>query len=261
MLRQINRNPSTRAAVALVALLSSASLAIGQTKIVAPDNKYSVQEDVKLGREAAQQVEEQLPLLRDNQVEDYVENLGARIAENIPAGISSFGIPLYVQGRERARHQRLRASGRADVCEPRDDRSGKNRRRSRGRHRPRSQPRGASSWHRPGQQSHEIRNRIGCRPDSGRHHRWPAWVRSCRHGSQFGFGTAFLRFAREYEKQADILGAQIMARAGYDPRDMANMFKTIEKTSGGGGPRIHERSSESGQPLQVHQQEAQVAAA
>jgi predicted Zn-dependent protease len=49
-------------------------------------------------------------------------------------------------------------------------------------------------------------------------------------------GTAFLRFGREYEKQADIEGAQIMARAGYDPRDMANMFKTIEKTAGRSGP-------------------------
>jgi peptidase M48-like protein len=55
---------------------------------------------------------------------------------------------------------------------------------------------------------------------------------------QFGFGTAFLRFSREYEKQADILGSHIMARAGYDPRDMANMFKTIQQTSGNGGPQF-----------------------
>jgi hypothetical protein len=56
-------------------------------------------------------------------------------------------------------------------------------------------------------------------------------------GSQFGLGTAFLRYSREYEKQADILGSHIMARAGYDPRDMANVFRTIEKESGPGGPQ------------------------
>jgi hypothetical protein len=56
-------------------------------------------------------------------------------------------------------------------------------------------------------------------------------------GTQFGLGTAFLRFSREYEKQADLQGAQIMARAGYDPRDMANMFKTIEAQGGPGGPQ------------------------
>jgi hypothetical protein len=56
-------------------------------------------------------------------------------------------------------------------------------------------------------------------------------------GTQFGLGAAFLRFSREFEKQADLLGAQIMARAGYDPREMANMFKTIEKQGGSGGPQ------------------------
>src|SRR6185503_5365100 len=57
-------------------------------------------------------------------------------------------------------------------------------------------------------------------------------------GSQFGLGTYFLKYSREYESQADLLGAQILARAGYDPRQMANMFKTIEAQGGGGGPEF-----------------------
>jgi hypothetical protein len=47
-----------------------------------------------------------------------------------------------------------------------------------------------------------------------------------------------LRYGRDFEKQADLLGVQIMARAGYDPRGLARMFETIEKeskSSGGGG--------------------------
>ncbi len=56
-------------------------------------------------------------------------------------------------------------------------------------------------------------------------------------GTRFGLGTAFLRYGRDYEKQADLLGAQMMARAGYDPRDMASMFQTIEKQGGSGGPQ------------------------
>jgi hypothetical protein len=63
------------------------------------------------------------------------------------------------------------------------------------------------------------------------------WGQIISQGTQFGLGTAFLRFSREYERQADIEGAQIMARAGYDPREMANMFKTIEKQGGPGGPQ------------------------
>jgi hypothetical protein len=53
-----------------------------------------------------------------------------------------------------------------------------------------------------------------------------------------GLGAVLLRYSRDFEKQADLLGAQIMARAGYDPRQLARMFETIEKTSkasGGGG--------------------------
>ena len=68
-------------------------------------------------------------------------------------------------------------------------------------------------------------------------------------GCQFGFGTAFLKYGREYERQADLLGAQIMARAGYDPRDMANMFQTIQAKGGERRPRMDEQPPESGQPL------------
>ena len=55
-------------------------------------------------------------------------------------------------------------------------------------------------------------------------------------GSQIGIGTYFLKYSREYEREADLLGAQIMARAGYDPRHMANMFQTIARRGGNGGP-------------------------
>jgi hypothetical protein len=53
--------------------------------------------------------------------------------------------------------------------------------------------------------------------------------------AQAPFAVYLLKFSREYETEADILGAQIMARAGYDPRDLANMFRTIEQQGGGGG--------------------------
>jgi len=59
-------------------------------------------------------------------------------------------------------------------------------------------------------------------------------------GSQMGLGSLLLRYSRDFEKQADLLGAQIMARAGYDPRALARMFETIEretKSSGGSGPQ------------------------
>jgi predicted Zn-dependent protease len=47
-----------------------------------------------------------------------------------------------------------------------------------------------------------------------------------------------LKFSREYEAQADALGAIIMAGAGYDPIDLANVFRTIEAQGGSGGPQF-----------------------
>ena len=64
--------------------LALTSLSIAQTRIVAPKNKYSVAEDVKLGREAAAQVKKELPMLNDERVDDYVETIGARLAGAVP---------------------------------------------------------------------------------------------------------------------------------------------------------------------------------
>ncbi|HEU0252989.1 MAG TPA: M48 family metalloprotease, partial [Pyrinomonadaceae bacterium] len=61
--------------------------------------------------------------------------------------------------------------------------------------------------------------------------------------AQAPFAVYLLKFSREYETEADILGAQIMARAGYDPRDLANMFRTIERQGGGGGGFLSDHPS------------------
>src|SRR3954452_22502591 len=79
-----HRTPGARATAAAIALLSSVTMVVAQTKIVAPDNKYSVSEDVTAGRDAARQVEEQLPILNDSQVQSYVTRIGERLAESIP---------------------------------------------------------------------------------------------------------------------------------------------------------------------------------
>jgi hypothetical protein len=44
-----------------------------------------------------------------------------------------------------------------------------------------------------------------------------------------GMNAVFLKYSRDAETQADIVGAQIMARAGYDPMDMARFFETLRK--------------------------------
>src|SRR4051812_20239400 len=78
-----HKTPRARATAAAIALLSSVSMVVAQTKIVAPDNKYSVAEDVTPGRHAARQDEEQLPIRNDSAVQSYCTSIGERLAESI----------------------------------------------------------------------------------------------------------------------------------------------------------------------------------
>ena len=100
----------------------------------------------------------------------------------------------------------------------------------------RDQPRGAAPRHRAGHQGAASTRwgRSAARSSAPSSAAGPGEAVSTV--GQFGFGAAFLKYSREYEKQADLLGAQIMARTGYDPRAMARMFRTIEQEGGARGP-------------------------
>jgi len=54
---------------------------------------------------------------------------------------------------------------------------------------------------------------------------------------QTGVGVLFLKFSRDDERQADDLGFRYMNRAGYDPHQMVEMFRVLDRVStiGGGG--------------------------
>src|SRR5260221_14210185 len=72
---------STFVAASLVAFTVTT---VAQAAIVAPKNKYSPADDVKLGQEAAQQVENELPVMRDQQINGYLSAIGRRLVESVP---------------------------------------------------------------------------------------------------------------------------------------------------------------------------------
>jgi hypothetical protein len=221
--------------VAVAALLMAHVLG-AQTKISPPKNKYTPAQDVELGRDAAQQVEQQLPLLRDDNVTSYVSDVGQRLVAAIPAElrhpefrytfkvvnvreINAFALPggpMYVN---RGMLEAAKTEGEvAGVIA--------------------HELSHVALRHGTAQATKATKYEIGTIAGAvigaivgGQAGNVIA------QGTQFGLGAAFLRFSREFERQADIEGSQIMARAGYDPRDMANMFKTIEKQGGSGGPQ------------------------
>src|SRR5262245_9045180 len=69
-------------ALMVAAALTASSAA--QTRIVTPQNKYSLAQDVQLGQEAAAEARKELPLLNDERVDDYVEGVGRRLVAAIP---------------------------------------------------------------------------------------------------------------------------------------------------------------------------------
>src|SRR3982751_741938 len=69
---------------AALAVLLSAQTGVAQTVIKAPKNKYTPAQDVQLGQEAAAQVDQQLPILHDDNVTSYVQEIGRRLVNAIP---------------------------------------------------------------------------------------------------------------------------------------------------------------------------------
>ena len=55
-----------------------------------------------------------------------------------------------------------------------------------------------------------------------------------------GLGLLFLKFGRDDETEADRLGFRYMTRALYDPSEMAEMFRTLDRLGGGGEGRVPE---------------------
>ena len=53
-----------------------------------------------------------------------------------------------------------------------------------------------------------------------------------------GAGLSFLRMSRDDEKQADLLGTNILYNAGYDPRGLPQFFETIQAKYGAGGAQL-----------------------
>ncbi|MEO8076436.1 MAG: M48 family metallopeptidase [Acidobacteriota bacterium] len=220
---------------ALLVALFSAQLG-AQTKVTAPKNKYQPKEDVQLGREAAAQVEQQLPLLRDDNISSYVSDVGRKLVQAIPPEmqhpefvytfkvvnvkeINAFALPggpMYVNRGmiEAAKNEGEVAGVIAHEISHVMLRHGT------------AQATKATKYQVGTIAGAVLGAIVGGRTGS-----------LIAQGTQFGLGTAFLRFSREYERQADILGSQNMARAGYDPVDMANMFKTIQEQGGPGGPQ------------------------
>jgi Zn-dependent protease with chaperone function len=228
------------AALAAAMCLLAASLS-AQTAVKPPKNRYTPQQDVELAREAAAEVRKQYPVVDDERIARYLTTLGDRLVTAAPPElnervfeysftavnlkeINAFALPggpmfinrgLVDAAAGEAELAGVMAHELAHVLL---------------RHGTANASKAQNPWLQLGQ----IAGVIGGAVVGG------AKGEVIAQGSQFGLGTLLLKYSREFEKQADLLGVQIMARAGYDPRALAQMFETIErasKSAGGSGPQ------------------------
>jgi len=248
---------SIRTRLLLVPVLSAvvAASSAAQTHIEPHKNSYSPKQDVELGLQASREVRQQMPMLNDQRTEDFAERIGGRLVEAIPAEyrqpefrysfdvvnlreINAFALP----GGPMFLHRGMieAAKSEAEVA---------------------------------GVMGHELAHVIlrhgTAQATKGQKFQIGAMAGQVlgailggrtgavvSQGSQLGLGTWFLKYSREYEREADLLGAQLMARAGYDPRAMASMFETIERQGGGGGPEFLSDHPNPGNRVQAINREA-----
>jgi len=219
---------------AAAALVLSATLA-AQTAIKPPKNKYKPEDDVKLGREAAAEVRKQMPVIENGQINDYLARIGRELVAQAPPELShpefeytftavnlkeinAFALPGGPMFVNRGMVDAATTEGQVAGVMAHELSHVLLRHGTANATKAQNAQLGALAGAIAGA---VIGGRVGT---------------AVSQGSQFGLGTWLLKYSREYEKQADLLGAQLMARAGYDPNDLARMFETIEKQAKSGGP-------------------------
>jgi predicted Zn-dependent protease len=223
------------AASIIVTVLLGVSLGAA-TPIEQRRNSFTPAEDVRLGRQAAADVRQQLPMLNDRATEALVERIGARLVAAVPARfrqpafrysfdvvnareINAFALPGGPMFLNRGMLQAARTDDEVAGVMAHELSHVVLRHGTLQAAKAKKFQLGAIA----GQVFGSI---VGGRTGQ-----------VISQGSQVGLGTYFLKYSREYEREADLLGAQIMAHAGYDPRQMANIFRTIQQRGGGGqGP-------------------------
>ncbi|HUG52497.1 MAG TPA: M48 family metallopeptidase [Vicinamibacteria bacterium] len=187
-------------------------------------NLFSAQQDVQMGQQAAAEAERQLPMLRDGSVEGYVNAIVRRLAAGAPgpkfpyqakvvnaADINAFALPggyiylnrgLIEAARSESELAAVIAHEMAHVAE---------------RHGTEQATKAYGA-----QAGVSLLGQIL----GGRDGR--VGVAEQVVGS-LGINALFLKFSRDAENEADRVGLEMLARAGYDPMAMASFFELLQE--------------------------------
>jgi Zn-dependent protease with chaperone function len=211
-------------------LLAVACIAYGadaRTKLKPGWNLFSPQQDIEMGREVSRQAESQLQILNDRQASAYISSLGRQLAAHAPGekypyqfkivndtAINAFALPggfVYVN-----RGAIEAADDEAQIA---------------------------------GVMAHEIGHVV---LRHGTNQMSKAYVAQAplailggvlgsgsvggalaQLGVSFATSSLLLKYSRDAESQADLMGTQILYDSGYDPKAMVEFFEKIQNESKG----------------------------
>ncbi len=220
-----------RTSVLVLLVAAGASPALAQRTAIKPGmNLFSTAQDVELGRQVSADAEKQLQLLNDRRVDDYLSNLGRQLAARAPGekfpyqfkavndlSINAFALPggfLYVNRGtlEAADNEAQLAAVIAHEIAHAALRHGTNQ---------------ASKAY-IAQMPLAILGGLGGQS-----------VGSvlAQIGGGFAANSILLKYSRDAERQADLVGTQILYDAGYDPHGMVQFFEMMQAQGGGRGPQ------------------------
>jgi Zn-dependent protease with chaperone function len=200
----------------------SAGVVFAQTRIKPGFNLFSVAQDQEIGRQSAVEAERQLPILANRSIEGYINAVGKRLAAVAPGAnypyqfkvvnasdINAFALPggyLYLNRGliEAAQNEGQLAGVMAHEMAHVALRHGTNQ---------------ASKAYLGQAGLGVMGGLVGGKSSSTQ--------KAIGAIGGFGLNTLFLKFSRTDEEQADIVGAQMMAKAGYDPKDMVDFFEML----------------------------------
>ena len=212
--------------VSTAAGLLAASAAFSQTQVKPGWNLFSPEQDIEIGRQSAAEAERQLPLLNDSSVERYMDEVGRRLAAVAPgpkfpyqfrvanlSDINAFALPggfLYINRGliEATRNEGELAGVMAHEVAH------------------------VALRHSTANVSKAYLAQAGVGILGGLLGGESASTRGIIEAvGGFGLNALFLKYSRTAEEQADIVGTQILARAGYDPMAMASMFQMLNQNA------------------------------
>ena len=216
-------------------------------------NLFSKAQDVQMGQDYAKQVRQQAPIIKDQALNDYIKSLGKKLAaqpeaDKYPytfevvhdATINAFALPggstfvhttLITAAENEAQLVGVMAHEIAHVA----------------------------LRHGTNQMSKANLIQLPAMLGAAAGQMKGGWVGMLSElGIGLGANSVLMKFSRNAERDADLLGARMMQAAGYNPLELARFFEILEKDGGSRGPQFFSDHPNPGNRIKEIEKEIQL---